>query len=144
MKAALPSKLVQTAMHTTCPGRYQVQISNGTQIILSFVSLAFIHPNSRAVPWPGRNHFYHSPIIRSFHAAKSRTKKSDSRAHKCSFIKIYKLKGGYTLVMLPCIVTSYRDYVDGTRDRVMYQKLVTARADVDVQCHVAHPHLLRP
>ena len=34
-------------------------------------------------------------------------------------------KGGYTLVTLPRIVTPYRDSVDGTRDRVMYQKLVT-------------------
>jgi hypothetical protein len=31
-------------------------------------------------------------------------------------------KGVYTL---PRIVTSYRDSVDGTRDRVTYQKLVT-------------------
>ena len=35
------------------------------------------------------------------------------------------LKGGYTLVTLPRIVTPYRDSVDGTRDRVTYQKLVT-------------------
>jgi len=35
------------------------------------------------------------------------------------------LKGGYTLVMLPHIITPYRDSVDGTRDRVTYQKLVT-------------------
>jgi hypothetical protein len=34
-------------------------------------------------------------------------------------------KGGYTLVTLPRIVTPYRDSVDGTRDRVTYQKLVT-------------------
>ena len=34
-------------------------------------------------------------------------------------------KGGYTLVTLPHIVTPYRDSVDGTRDRVTYQKLVT-------------------
>ena len=34
------------------------------------------------------------------------------------------VKGGYTLVTLPCIVTPYRDSVDGTRDRVTYQKLV--------------------
>ena len=33
--------------------------------------------------------------------------------------------GGYTLVTLPRIVTPYRDSVDGTRDRVTYQKLVT-------------------
>jgi hypothetical protein len=37
----------------------------------------------------------------------------------CSF------KGGYTLVTLPRILTPYRDNVDGTRDRVTYQKLVT-------------------
>jgi hypothetical protein len=35
------------------------------------------------------------------------------------------VKGGYTLVMLPCIVTPYHDSVDGTRARVTYQKLVT-------------------
>jgi len=34
-------------------------------------------------------------------------------------------KGGSTLVTLPRIVTTYRDSVDGTRDRVAYQKLVT-------------------
>jgi hypothetical protein len=34
-------------------------------------------------------------------------------------------KGGYTLVTLPRIVTPYRDSVDGTRDHVTYQKLVT-------------------
>ena len=40
----------------------------------------------------------------------------------CSYRAI---KGGYTLVTLPRIVTSYRDSVDGTRDRVTYQELVT-------------------
>jgi len=34
-------------------------------------------------------------------------------------------KDGYTLVTLPRIVTPYRDSVDGTPDRVTYQKLVT-------------------
>ena len=34
-------------------------------------------------------------------------------------------KGGYTLVTLLRIVTPYRDSVDGTRDGVTYQKLVT-------------------
>jgi hypothetical protein len=34
-------------------------------------------------------------------------------------------KDGHTLVTLPRIVTPYRDSVDGTRDRVTYQKLVT-------------------
>jgi len=34
-------------------------------------------------------------------------------------------KGGCTLVTLPRIVTPYRDSVDGTRDRVTYQTLVT-------------------
>jgi len=34
-------------------------------------------------------------------------------------------KGGYTLVTLPRTVTPYCDSVDGTRDRVTYQKLVT-------------------
>jgi len=33
-------------------------------------------------------------------------------------------KGGYTLVTLLCTVTPYHDSVDGTHDRVMYQKLV--------------------
>jgi len=35
------------------------------------------------------------------------------------------VKGGYTLVTLPRIVTPYHESVDGTRDRVTYQKLVT-------------------
>ena len=35
-------------------------------------------------------------------------------------------KGGYTLIVtLQRIVTPYRDSVDGIRDRVTYQKLVT-------------------
>ena len=34
-------------------------------------------------------------------------------------------KGGYTLVTLPRIVTPYRDSVDGTRNHVTYQKLIT-------------------
>jgi hypothetical protein len=34
-------------------------------------------------------------------------------------------KGEYTLVLLTRIVTPYRDSVDGSRDRVTYQKLVT-------------------
>ena len=39
--------------------------------------------------------------------------------------KTDNVRGSYTLVTLPCIVTPYRDSVDGTRDRVTYQKLVT-------------------
>jgi len=35
------------------------------------------------------------------------------------------VKGGYTLVTLPRIVTPYRDSVDETRARVTYQKFVT-------------------
>jgi hypothetical protein len=70
--------------------------------------------------------------------------------------------------MLLRIITLYRDSVDGTCDRVTYQKFVTrqryglvqcavgiwlshqrddtvtARAGVDVQRHVARPHLLWP
>jgi len=34
-------------------------------------------------------------------------------------------KDEYTLVTLPRIVTPYRDSVDGTRDRITYQKLAT-------------------
>jgi hypothetical protein len=34
-------------------------------------------------------------------------------------------KGGHTLETLPRTVTPYRDNVDGTRDHVTYQKLVT-------------------
>ena len=40
-------------------------------------------------------------------------------------VKSSLAKGGYTLVTLPRIVTPYRDSVDGTRDSVTYQKLVT-------------------
>jgi len=39
-------------------------------------------------------------------------------------------KGGYTFVTLPRIVTPYRDSVDGTRDRVTYQKLNFTSPDV--------------
>jgi hypothetical protein len=38
---------------------------------------------------------------------------------------ISALNDGYTLVTLPRIVTPYRESVDGTRDRVTYQRLVT-------------------
>jgi hypothetical protein len=37
---------------------------------------------------------------------------------------LVQIKGGYTLVTLPRIVTPYRDSVDRTGDRVTYQKLV--------------------
>jgi hypothetical protein len=43
----------------------------------------------------------------------------------CLLLRFRHTKGGYTLVTLPRIVTPYRDSVDGTRDRVTYQKLVT-------------------
>ena len=79
----------------------------------------------------------------------------------------FTFRMGPHLYTLPCIVTPYRDSVDGTRGRVTYQKLVTrwhygfvrcavgirpshqrddtvtAGAGVDVQRHVARPHLLR-
>jgi hypothetical protein len=79
-----------------------------------------------------------------------------------------KSNGESTLVTLLRIVAPYRDSVDGTRDRVTYQNWLrgnvtgffgvlsvfgrrikgmirnTAGAGVDVQCHVARPHLLRP
>ena len=38
-------------------------------------------------------------------------------------------KAGSTLVTLPRNVTPYRDSVEGTRDRVTYQKLVTRPRD---------------
>ena len=40
-------------------------------------------------------------------------------------IRLCSRKGGHTLVTLPRTVTPYRDTMDGTRDRVTYQKLVT-------------------
>ena len=43
--------------------------------------------------------------------------------YSCTFYRVPK--GGSTLVTLPRIVTPYRDSVDGTRDRVTYQKLFT-------------------
>ena len=45
----------------------------------------------------------------------------------CNFTGVWQeqIKGGYTLVTLPRIVTRYRDSVDGTRNRVTCQKLVT-------------------
>ena len=39
--------------------------------------------------------------------------------------ELSSFKCGSTLVTLPRIVTPYRDSVDGTRDSVTYQKLVT-------------------
>jgi hypothetical protein len=45
-------------------------------------------------------------------------------------------KGGYTLVTLPHTVTPYRDSVDGTRDHVTYQKLVTRLRYGHVRCAV--------
>jgi len=81
---------------------------------------------------------------------------------------IVPLKVGSTLVTLPLNVTPYRDGVNGARDRVTCQKLVTtsryglvpcgvgiwlshqrddtvrAGASVDVQRHAERPHLLRP
>jgi hypothetical protein len=39
--------------------------------------------------------------------------------------RVRATKGGHTLVTLPSIVTPYRDSVNGTRDRVKNQKLVT-------------------
>jgi hypothetical protein len=38
---------------------------------------------------------------------------------------IARPKGGYTLVTLPHAVTPYCESVDGTRDHVTYEKLVT-------------------
>ena len=45
-------------------------------------------------------------------------------------------KSGSTLVTLPRNVTPYRDSVDGTRDRVTYQKLVTRSRYRLVRCAV--------
>jgi len=45
---------------------------------------------------------------------------TDFTEFSCCSIKV-----GYTLVTLPRTVTQYRDSVDGTRDRVTYQKLGT-------------------
>jgi len=45
--------------------------------------------------------------------------------NQVKFHEHYVGKGRYTFVTLPRIVTPYRDSVDGTRDRVTYQKLVT-------------------
>jgi len=38
---------------------------------------------------------------------------------------VQTFKVGYTVLTLPRTVTPYRDSVDGTRDRVTYQKLLT-------------------
>ena len=45
-------------------------------------------------------------------------------------------KAGSTLVTLPRTVTPYRDSVEGTRDRVTYQKLVTRSRYGLVRCAV--------
>jgi len=90
-----------------------------------------------------------------------------SQATKLTCATLPIVKGGSTLVTLPRNVTPYRDSVNGARDHVTYQKLVTrsryrlvrcavgiwpshqrddmvtAGASVDVQLHAARPHLLR-
>jgi hypothetical protein len=48
-----------------------------------------------------------------------------SFAYMSLYTYIRVTKGGYTFVTLPSIVTPYRDSVEGTRDRVTYQKLLT-------------------
>jgi hypothetical protein len=66
----------------------------------------------------------HSPEIT--HAVSARPAGITRRFHRNDgSLNADHSKGGYTLVTLPCIVTPYRDSVDGTRDRVTYQKLVT-------------------
>ena len=45
-------------------------------------------------------------------------------------------EGGYTLETLPRTVTPYRDSVDGTRDRVTYQKLLMRSRYGLVRCAV--------
>jgi hypothetical protein len=62
-------------------------------------------------------------------------KRDGKLALKCALekyvMKMGGVKGGYTLVTLPRIVTPYRDSVDKTHDHVTYQKLgyaVTLRA----------------
>jgi len=47
-----------------------------------------------------------------------------------------KYKGGSTLVTLPRNVTPYRDSVNGARDRVTYQQLVTRSRYGLVRCAV--------
>jgi hypothetical protein len=54
----------------------------------------------------------------------------------CVLCLLAATEGGYTLVTLPRTVTPYRDSVDGTRDHVTYQKLVTRWRYGHVQCTV--------
>jgi hypothetical protein len=50
----------------------------------------------------------------------------DTSTHSADRTQIFSnVKVGYTLLTLPRTVTPYRDSVDGTRDDVTYQKLVT-------------------
>ena len=68
------------------------------------------------------------PDILSFDSIKSRVVIGLLTGHNTLRRHLHLMgltKGGYTLVMLPHIVTSYRDSVNGTRACVMYQKLVT-------------------
>jgi hypothetical protein len=54
------------------------------------------------------------------------TNRGNGNFHTSHLFRVARnFKGGYTLLTLPRIVTPYRDSVDGTRDRVTYQKLVT-------------------
>ena len=92
--------------------------------------------------------------------------KEKSKVNRLStgWLRKITLKGGSTLVTLLCNVTPYRNSVNGARDRVTYQKLVTRSryglvrcavgiwlsherddtfttgASVDVQRHAARPH----
>jgi hypothetical protein len=54
------------------------------------------------------------------------TYRGNGTSHTSDFFRVASgIKGGYTRVTLPRIVTPYRDSVDGTRDRVTHRKLVT-------------------
>ena len=48
-----------------------------------------------------------------------------------------KIFGGVKAHTLPCNVTLYLESVDGTRDHVTYQKLVTRSHYVPVRCTVS-------
>jgi len=59
------------------------------------------------------------------------------RRHKILALdRIFFYKASYSLVTLPRNETPYRDRVDGTRDRVTYQKLVTQSRYGLVRCAV--------
>ena len=82
---------------------------------------------------PGRSLIYYTDctMLTPFRAPSNRNRKRDKLPN------LTKMRtASYTRVTLPHNVTPYRDSMDGTRDRVAYQKLVTRSRYGFVRCAV--------